>query len=154
MVTRYLTCPLCGFEFERTDTLCAHGCPLGSMCHLIRCPSCEYEFPEAPRSVSWIKTLFRERPEPATGLPEGVRTVNDLQPGECARVVCLGPRHPARQGTLSVFGLVPGAAVTLVQRKPSCVVRIGETELALDSDIAAEILVGSVSEDAPTGTVE
>jgi len=31
--------------------------------------------------------------------------------------------------------------VTLVQRRPSCVIRIGETELALDLEIAEEILV-------------
>jgi Fe2+ transport system protein FeoA len=36
---------------------------------------------------------------------------------------------------------VPGAEVTLIQRRPACVVKIGETELALDPEIAADLLV-------------
>jgi Fe2+ transport system protein FeoA len=49
---------------------------------------------------------------------------------------------------LAVFGLVPGAEVEVLQRRPTCVVRIGETDLALDADIANEILV------EPVGDVE
>jgi Fe2+ transport system protein FeoA len=70
-----------------------------------------------------------------------VRAVSTLAPGEAARVVCLGERNGSRYGTLSVFGIVAGAEVTLIQRRPACVVKIGETELALDPEIAADLLV-------------
>ena len=40
-----------------------------------------------------------------------------------------------------MFGVVPGAVVTIVQQQPACVIKVGETELALDREIAREILV-------------
>jgi len=141
MAIDYLTCPMCGFEFERTDTLCAHGCPLGALCHLIRCPACEYEFPETPPAVSFVKRLFRRRLPTVTGLPPGVRTAAELRPGQKAKVVCLGSTVTDRHRTLTVYGLASGAEITLVQQQPACVIQIGETELALDLEIARDILV-------------
>lgn len=135
----YLTCPLCAFEFEQEDTLCAHGCPLGAVCRLHRCPGCGYEFPEVPTVLSRLGSLFGRRRPPATA-PTG-RTVRDLRPGEGARVVCVARTAPARHDALIVFGIAPGAEVTLLQRWPACVVRVGETDLALDPEIAADILV-------------
>ncbi len=133
---------MCGFEFDRDDTLCGHGCPLGSLCNLVCCSNCGYEFPDAPRRRSWLARIFT-RPERPPRLPLDVRAVSALAPGETATVVCLGERNGSRYGTLSVFGVVAGAQVTLVQRRPACVVRIGETELALDPEIAEELLVRS-----------
>jgi len=144
MAPEYLTCPFCGFEFDKSDTLCHHGCPLGATCRLSRCPNCQYEFTESPPAVTWLRGLFRRKP--ADDLTERARSVRDLRRGERARVVCLGGGTPVKQNTLSVFGLVPGAEVELVQQYPSCVVRVGETELALDTEIARGILV----EDGPT----
>jgi len=135
-----VTCPMCGYEFDRDDTLCGHGCPLGSLCNLVRCSNCEYEFPDAPRRRSWLKKLLSRSTRPAR-LPPDVRAVSTLAPGEAATVVCLGERNGSRYGTLSVFGIVAGAEVTLIQRRPACVVKIGETELALDPEIAADLLV-------------
>jgi len=141
MAIDYLTCPMCGCEFERTDTLCAHGCPLGALCHLIRCPACEYEFPETPPAVSFVKRLFRRRLPTVTGLPPGVRTAAELRPGQKAKVLCLGSTVTDRHRTLTVYGLASGAEITLVQQQPACVIQIGETELALDLEIARDILV-------------
>jgi Fe2+ transport system protein FeoA len=132
---------MCGFEFEKTDTLCAHGCPLGSLCHLVRCPACEYEFHETPPTVSFVRRLFRRRLPTVAGLPPGVRTAAELRPGQKATVLCLGSTVTDRHRTLTVYGLGPEAEITLVQHQPACVIRIGETELAIDSDIARDILV-------------
>ncbi len=140
-MARFLTCPLCGFEFDREDTLCAHGCPLGAVCNLLRCPSCEYEFPETPRSVSWLRKLLGRRGETPSRLPADVRRATELPSGAHAEVLCLGDTRSPRQDRLAAFGVVPGAEITLVQRQPACVIRIGETELALDREIAEEILV-------------
>jgi Fe2+ transport system protein FeoA len=54
-----------------------------------------------------------------------------------------------RHRTLTVYGLGPDAEITLVQHQPACVIRIGETELAIDSDIARDILVQPLDE--PSG---
>jgi Fe2+ transport system protein FeoA len=136
--TPYLTCPLCGFAFDRRDTLCRHGCPLETFCRLVRCPSCAYEFPGEPQSVSWLKRLLGGAPARPAGT---CATLSELAPGDDAEVLQAAPEGSARAGNLAVFGLVPGAELTLLQRRPSYVVRVGETELALGPEIAAEILV-------------
>jgi Fe2+ transport system protein FeoA len=56
-------------------------------------------------------------------------------------VLCLGGQNTSRHNALAVFGLVPGAEISVVQQRPACVVRVGETELALDTEIACEIFV-------------
>ena len=142
MAEQLLTCPLCGFEFERADSLCGHGCPLGAACHLARCPVCEYEFPEKPAAVSWLQRLLgrvREEPSPCPG--DGMLTVKDLRPGELGEVLNLTGDSPSRRNNLSVFGLVPGSEVRLIQRYPSFVLRVGETVLALDGEVAGDIVV-------------
>lgn len=141
MAAQFLTCPFCGFEFEKDDTLCAHGCPLGALCTLTRCPSCAHEFPETPRAVSWVRGLFKRGAARRVEHGENIRTLRDMKHGEIARVVCVGDSRASRPGALAVFGLEPGSEITLVQQRPSCVVQIGETVLALDADIAREILV-------------
>jgi len=159
MAGDYLTCPMCGFEFARGDTLCAHGCPLGSMCRLVRCPSCQYEFPETPATVGMFRKLFKRRRSlpVAAGearLPENVRAASELRPGERATVLCLGATATERHRTLTVFGVAPGAELTVVQQQPACVIKVGETELALDREIAREILVEPGERKARAPTVE
>lgn len=150
MAVRYVICPLCGFEFERVDTLCVHGCPMATHCNLIRCPSCAYEFPEKPKAIGWLGRLLRRR-EPEEEQCGQYRTIAEMAAGESSEVVSLGLQS-TRRSTLSTFGLVPGAEVTVVQQRPACVVRIGETELALDREIAREILV--LRDDAEAAAVE
>jgi DtxR family Mn-dependent transcriptional regulator len=41
---------------------------------------------------------------------------------------------------LSALGVVPGSRITLVQRTPAFILRVGETELTVDESIAREIL--------------
>jgi Fe2+ transport system protein FeoA len=143
MVEHFLTCPLCGFEFRKSDSLCHHGCPLGAMCNLNRCPYCEYEFPEGPQKGSWLRRLLqRKEAAPVPPLPdEGLLTVKTLAAGERAEVLCLAGDSPSRRNHLAVFGLVPGSELRLLQRHPSFVVEIGETVLALDADVAGDIVL-------------
>lgn len=144
-----LTCALCGLGFERADTLCSHGCPLGAMCRLVKCPGCGYEFPEEPEGGTWWELLLgRRTPEPDPR-PEGVKALAELTGGQRARVVCVGARETGRHGSLAVFGFVPGAVITLIQRRPACVIKVDETELALDVEIAREVLVEPIEEGVP-----
>lgn len=138
MVDGFVVCPFCGFEFAPEDTLCRHGCPMRTRCGLIRCPGCDYEFPERPAAVSWFAKLFRAA---AGEAPCGLYcTVAELENGATAEVVSV-PVAGRRRDTLAVFGLVPETRITLLQKRPACVVRVGETELALDPEIAAAIVV-------------
>lgn len=68
----------------------------------------------------------------------------DMEPGSTGKIVLISPKHRERYDKLSTFGLTPGNVVRLVQRYPSYVVRIGETELALDAEIVSEIYVRPV----------
>ena len=112
---------------------------MATHCNMIRCPSCAYEFPEKPKAITWLsKLLKRETVE--EDLCGQYRSVADLAAGETSEIVSLG-LQVSRRNTLSTFGLVPGAEITLIQHHPACVVRIGETELALDREIAQGILV-------------
>lgn len=60
----------------------------------------------------------------------------DLNPGERGRVVLLAPRHRDRLEQLTDLGVTPGAVLTLRQRKPSLVVEVDRTLLALEDEIA------------------
>lgn len=141
MADDLLTCPFCGMQFSREDTLCQHGCPLGSLCTLVRCPNCLYEYPAQPdRKGFWRKVLGR-RIRPVKGHPARVTTVLELEAGERAVVMTVGDERAGRHNALAVFGIVPGSAIRLLQRQPACVVRVGETELALEPAIAKRILV-------------
>jgi DtxR family Mn-dependent transcriptional regulator len=67
--------------------------------------------------------------------------LNELKPGQLARVLALRSGDPARLDRLSAFGLVPGSLVRVEQARPTLIFRVGETEVAVDHDVAAEILV-------------
>ncbi|HIE09514.1 MAG TPA: DtxR family transcriptional regulator [Armatimonadetes bacterium] len=67
--------------------------------------------------------------------------LSELQPGNRGRVVFITPSIHARLDRLASLGLVPGAVVRLHQKRPSVVVDVGETQLAIDQEIAKEIYV-------------
>ena len=138
-----MQCPLCGFQFIHDDSNCHQGCPMHHSCNLICCPSCRYEFPESGRAISWLRRLFRRRP--AAPAPPGTLSLPDLAVGEPGELVSINSPNSARRHALAVYGLVPGSRLVLHQKSPACVVRIGETELALDLPIAREIFVKRVA---------
>jgi Fe2+ transport system protein FeoA len=138
MMNDQVQCPLCGFKFEKASAVCHHGCPLGRFCKLIKCPSCQYEFPEPSQPLAWLAKLIHPEKKP---LPAGALNLTQLEPGETAEFCGITGHQKSREHTLSLYGLVPGATFTLQQKSPAYVVRVGETELALEGDIAREIQV-------------
>lgn len=64
-----------------------------------------------------------------------------LRPGEKALVAALpaGRRDLAR---LLAFGILPGVAVEVLQTFPVYVLSLGNTRLAIDKQIAGQIMVG------------
>lgn len=60
------------------------------------------------------------------------------------RIVFIAPKSSTRLDRLAVLGILPGSPIKIYQKRPSFVVRIGETDVALDEDIARGIYVKSV----------
>jgi DtxR family Mn-dependent transcriptional regulator len=110
-----------------TDSICAF---LG---HPKACPHGK-PIPAGPCCRALTKTV-----EPL------VQPLDRLGVGEKGRIVYIVPREPGRLVRLSNLGIVPGATVGLQQKSPAAVLRIGETTLALDSSIAAEIYVRRIA---------
>jgi DtxR family transcriptional regulator, Mn-dependent transcriptional regulator len=73
-----------------------------------------------------------------------VRPLEDLKLGEEGRVVFMTPKSRHRLERLISLGLSPGSVIRLAQRRPSFVLEVGETTLALDVDIVKEIYVRRV----------
>jgi DtxR family Mn-dependent transcriptional regulator len=71
----------------------------------------------------------------------------DLRPGEPARIVFITPRALGSLDRIATLGVVPGAEVRLRQKRPSVVLEVGATTLALDRGIAEEIYVRRPSEE-------
>jgi len=121
----------CRFEHilspEVTDSVCSFlGHP----------PTCPHGKP-IPRGSCCKKLAHHIRPL--------VMPMKDLEPGNRARITFISPRDHGRMDRLSTLGIVPGTEIVLHQKKPAFVIRAGETELALDIDIAAEIYVKIIS---------
>jgi Fe2+ transport system protein FeoA len=135
-----LHCPLCGFKFEKANAVCTHGCPLGKFCKLIKCPSCQYEFPEPSRPLRWLARWLHA--PPAT---PGALDLTQIESGETVEFAGMAPGAEGRGRALAVYGMTPGARFALQQKRPAFVVRVGETELALDADIARQIVVRRVA---------
>ncbi|MBI5053948.1 MAG: ferrous iron transport protein A [Chloroflexi bacterium] len=72
--------------------------------------------------------------------------LNHLKAGQSAEVIELRSSDPARLDRLSVYGLVPGSIVRVLQLQPALIFRIGETEISIDHDVAREIVVKKVGE--------
>jgi DtxR family Mn-dependent transcriptional regulator len=67
--------------------------------------------------------------------------LTELNSGETCRIVFITPKTHSRLDRLGSLGIVPGGMIKLHQKRPTFVLRIGETDVALDSDVAREIYV-------------
>lgn len=72
--------------------------------------------------------------------------LSQLRPGQQGKVVLLAPRHRDRLEQLSDLGVTPGAVVAVKQKKPSLVIEVDRTLLALEDDLAAGIYVRPLAE--------
>lgn len=63
--------------------------------------------------------------------------------GQKVRVSHLLPVNEKELRKLSVFGILPGVEIEILQKYPICVLRIGYTEVALDYEIGKSIVVRS-----------
>lgn len=75
------------------------------------------------------------------GVPQPVSPLTSIKVGETCEVVLIRPRNHARLHRLTTYGVVPGVALRMHQTRPAYVIQVGETDLALDRDVAADIFV-------------
>ncbi len=73
-----------------------------------------------------------------------VMQLKDLEVGKKGRIVFISPTEDARLERLASLGIIPGGIIKLKQKKPSFVLKIDETSLAIDSAIAKNIYVKQV----------
>lgn len=94
-------------------------------------------------TAGWPSVSEHGNPPEADSL---VRPLGQLAVGDRARVVYLVPKHPEQLLRLSNLGLVPGAVVVLLQKRPAAIVLIGETRLAVDPEITDSIYVRALDD--------
>jgi DtxR family Mn-dependent transcriptional regulator len=118
--------------------------------------ACEFEHVLSPEATDSVCTLLGHPPACPHGkpIPPGPccaafsRTVKPLVTGlpglalgARAKIVFVAPKWADRMDRLACLGVLPGSEIRLKQRSPSVVIEAGETTLALDPEIAAEIYV-------------
>jgi DtxR family Mn-dependent transcriptional regulator len=121
--------------------------------------ACKFEHILSPEVTDSVCTLLGHPPNSPDGkpIPRGaccamfrqemrplVAPLADLTPGERAKIVFITPGSHSRLDRLSAMGVVPGSIVKLHQKKPSYVIQLGETMIAVDKDITKEIFVKKV----------
>jgi DtxR family Mn-dependent transcriptional regulator len=74
-----------------------------------------------------------------------VTRLNDFEVGQKGKIVFIVSSDPQRLNRLNSIGIVAGGIIKLIQKRPSIVVQIDETTVALDPDIAKEIHVRRLS---------
>lgn len=153
---REVRCGLCGHRFDPGELACHAECPLGPHCTLICCPNCGYQVVDTARTVlgRLLARLLRARPEPAPGPvrlrePREAIPLSHVLPGRAVEVVGLRDLPGPRASRLAAFGIVPGSRIEVLQRRPSPVIRVDETEIALGPDLLERIEVAPPGPQAP-----
>ncbi|MBI3398768.1 MAG: FeoA domain-containing protein [Deltaproteobacteria bacterium] len=117
----------CSFEHSLSSLVTDSICTL-----LGHPPTCPHGLP-IPRGECCEKFKIEVSPL--------VQPLKDMEVGQKGRIVFILPRSHSRLDRLGSLGIVPGSIIRLHQKQPSFVIEIGETTLAIDSDITKEIYV-------------
>jgi DtxR family Mn-dependent transcriptional regulator len=118
--------------------------------------ACEFEHIIVPEIVDGICTLLGHPKVCPHGLsiPEGsccreakrsiesaTKNINRLEIGKKAKVAYINTRSNSRMHQLTQLGIHPGTVVWIHQKFPVLVLRINHTQIALDEEVAKDILV-------------
>lgn len=71
----------------------------------------------------------------------GVVALTELRPGEPAEIAYLAAGDVRKMQKLMSMGVLPGTSVTLLRTYPSYIFKVGQSEFAVDEDLAREIFV-------------
>jgi len=118
--------------------------------------ACEFEHILAPELVDSICILLGHPRTCPHGSPiprgkccdEARRTVDslvtplkELKSGDVAKVAYINTAHEDRMYKLLSLGIVPGAVVKVSQKRPTMVLEVNKTHVAIENDIGDEISV-------------
>ena len=70
-----------------------------------------------------------------------VTRLPELEVGSEGKITFIVPADPSRISKLNSLGISAGSVIKLIQKKPSCVLQIDETTVAIDPEIAKEIYI-------------
>ena len=125
-----------GDEFERGACQFEHFVNeeiIASICTLLGHPSvCPHgnKIPQGECCLSAKKNL-----EPV------ISPLSIIKAGKTVKVVYISTKSHASLDRLSGIGVIPGLELTIHQKFPSMILQYGETQLALDNDIAKNVFV-------------
>jgi len=129
-------CPLCGIDFEGAE--CKPTCPMARGCSMVRCPRCGYEFVESGRFIDMLRRWIRRAPAVCASDP--LRVI-DLPVGSVASIAHIATTSAARMSKLASFGIAAGSEVRMLARRPAIVLACGSSSIAIDDEVAREIVV-------------
>lgn len=72
-----------------------------------------------------------------------VTPITEMKTGDVGRVIYITTSFQHRLDRISGIGIMPGARISVLQRIPTFVIRVGESQVALDHNIASGIYVRS-----------
>lgn len=70
-----------------------------------------------------------------------VTRLPEFEVGAEGKITFIVPSDPSRISKLNSLGISAGSVIKLLQKKPSCVLKIDETTVAIDPEIAKEIYI-------------
>ncbi|MBF0546239.1 MAG: metal-dependent transcriptional regulator [Candidatus Riflebacteria bacterium] len=82
----------------------------------------------------------------ATRIGKIVLSLFELAPGESGKITYIKPGSQSNLNQLLSVGLHPGVIVTVLRKLPAFCIRLENTELALDEDIAKNVFVWRLSD--------
>lgn len=69
------------------------------------------------------------------------KSLVEMKKYEKAKIMHIRTEDATKLRKLMAFGIMPGLEISVLQKYPSVVIQVGFTQVALDDDIASEILV-------------
>ena len=121
--------------------------------------SCTFEHVVDPAVIESVCTMLGHPPTCPHGkrIPPGecckasrreiapvVVPLKELPVGSVAKIVFITTPHHQRLNRLVNLGVVPGGKLILHQKRPSFMLKLGQTDVAIDEQIASEIYVRKV----------
>lgn len=142
-----MRCQLCAYEFDETQLRCHTSCPFNEHCAVICCPNCGYQVVDDSKSrlAEMVRRLLQSRVGAKRSARPACCPLNQLNVGEAGKLISIESVKSNRVERLQIFGLIPGSRLVLKQRYPEFILEVGHTELTIERDVAAEILVEVLS---------
>ena len=70
-----------------------------------------------------------------------IMPLNKLKSGESGRIVYVSTKHHARLDRLTDLGITPGELIKIHQTFPAFVLKVGETDIAIDTEVLNDVYV-------------